>query len=113
MKKNIKNPNHLWMIFLYDAIVVGAFAWLAVVFAKWWIVLFGLLFLITPTTKTVQYYYRLCDHCGKRSPGAETYNDAIDKAVSSGWLHRPKERHDGSDAFEDYCPECRRKLGLY
>ena len=40
-------------------------------------------------------------------------NDAIDKAVSSGWLHRPKERHDGSDAFEDYCPECRRKLGLY
>lgn len=112
MKKYVKNPGHLWMIFLYDIFVVAAFVWLAISFTKWWLVLFGLLFLMTPSHKVVEYY-RLCDNCGKRSPGAATYNDAIDKAVSSGWLHKPKERHDGSDQFEDYCPECRRKLGLY
>lgn len=112
MKKNIKNPNHLWMIFLYDIVVVAAFVVLAVTFSKWWLVLFGLLFIMTPSSKVI-HYYRVCDNCGKHSPSADTYNDAIDKAMSAGWIHRPKERHDGSDQFEDYCPECRRKLGLY
>lgn len=112
MKKNIKNLNYVWMIYLYDVVVVLAFVGLAISFTKWWIALFGLLFIIIPSYKKIEYY-RLCDNCGKRSPGAETYNDAIDKAVSSGWLHRPKKRIDGSDNFEDFCPDCRRKLGLY
>lgn len=111
MKKNLKNPNHVWMIYLYDVVAVLAFVGLAISFDKWWIALFGLLFLLTPSYRTE--YYRLCDNCGKRSPGAETYNDAIDKAVSAGWLHSAKQKVDSSDNFEDFCPECRRKLRLY
>lgn len=71
---------------------------LAIVFDKWWIALFGLLFM--DLLKTKMYYCRTCDKCGKRSPYANSYNEALDKAKEAGWVHEV-------DGNKDYCPDCK------
>lgn len=67
------------------------------VFNKWWIALFAILFLSSLATKR---YYRICDKCGKHSPYADSYNEALDKAKEAGWIHYV-------EGNKDYCPECR------
>ena len=71
---------------------------LAIVFNKWWIALFGLLFMNGFKQQQMQYY-RVCDKCGKHSPNADSYNEALDKAKAAGWTHLV-------DGNKDYCPEC-------
>ena len=73
---------------------------LAVLFDKWWIALFALLFVSGIQIKTKSY--RVCDGCGKHSPYANSYNEALDKAKEAGWVHYV-------DGNKDYCPECIRK----
>lgn len=92
----------IWAIALKNSVSIICWSALAWYFDRWWIALFGALFLTSFETKRT--YHRVCDGCGKRSPAADDFNAAIDKAISNGWLHVKC-----GDWFEDYCPDCRAK----
>lgn len=85
----------IWALMLKNIIVVLIWGALAVLFDKWWIALFALLFVSGIQTKTNSY--RVCDRCGKHSPYANSYNEALDKAKEAGWVHYV-------DGNRDYCP---------
>ena len=90
--------NVLWIITVKNSVALIAWVVLAIVFNKWWIALFAALFMSDYTvakTKT----YRVCDGCGKHSPYADSYNEALDKAKEAGWIHCV-------DGNKDYCPDC-------
>lgn len=82
-----------------NSICVICWVVLAIVFDKWWIALFGALFMSSVQTKHM--HYRVCDKCGKHSEYAETYDKALEKAKASGWVH-----YDGTNT--DYCPDCQK-----
>ena len=90
----------LFLMFIIRSIITAA-CWttLAIVFDKWWLLLFVLPFMATDMY--AQSWHRVCDGCGKHSPYAFSYNDAIDTAKKNGWLHVGTNR--------DYCPECKNK----
>ena len=90
------NKNVLWVWVIKNSIAVLVWAALAVIFNKWWIALFAVLFMSDISTKYKSY--RICDGCGKHSPYADDYNDALDKAKEAGWIHL--------DDNKDYCPDC-------
>lgn len=83
---------------IINSVAIICFSILAVVFNAWWIVLFSILFIRSVQRK----YFRICDNCGKHSPMADSYNEAIDMAKDSGWIRRYND-----DKWEDYCPECK------
>lgn len=87
----------LWAWAIKNSIAVLAWVALAVIFNKWWIALFGLLFM--SDLKTTHKSYRVCDSCGKHSPYADSYNEALDKAKEVGWVHYV-------EGNKDYCPDC-------
>lgn len=89
--------NIIWAWAIKNSICVICWTALAIIFNKWWIALFGLLFLNGLQTKYKSY--RVCDKCGKHSPYADNYNDALNKAKEAGWIHY-------ADGNKDYCPEC-------
>ena len=91
------DKNVLWAWAIKNIICVICWVALAINFDKWWIALFGLLF--TNGLKMNDGTYRICDKCGKHSPYADSYNDALDKAKEAGWVHYV-------DGNKDYCPEC-------
>lgn len=84
-------------IAIKNSICVICWTVLAIIFNKWWIALFAALFLTSYETK--KQYWRTCDGCGKHSPDADSYNEALDKAKASGWIHCV-------DGNKDYCPSC-------
>ena len=86
--------------FITNIVVLTCFTILAIVFHKWWIILIAPLFMTSVETK--HKFYRVCDSCGKHSPTAETYNEALDTAKKAGWEHIV-------DGNKDYCPECKNK----
>lgn len=94
------NKNTIGSIALKNSICMICWTVLAVIFNKWWIALFAVLFMTEYTTK--HQYHRVCDNCGKYSPSADTYNGALDVAKESGWVHIV-------DGNKDYCPECKIK----
>lgn len=89
------SKSNLWAWAIKNSICIICWTVLAIVFNKWWIALFGLLFMSRLQTK----YYRVCDKCGKHSPYADSYNDALEKAKEAGWVHCV-------DGNKDYCPDC-------
>lgn len=91
------NKDILWAWVVKNIVVVLAWAILAIIFNKWWIALFSILFVNGLQTKYRNY--RVCDKCGKHSPYADTYNEALDKAKEAGWIHYV-------DGNKDYCPDC-------
>ena len=94
------NKNDIWAVMIKNSICVICWAALAIIFGKWWIALFGALFLTTyTTTGNVRKYYRICDGCGKHSEYYDNYNEALDGAVKAGWLHIV-------EGNKDYCPHC-------
>ena len=95
----------MWMILLTNGISVICWTVLAVVFNKWWIALFAILFL--SSTKIVSKAYKICDLCGKHSPYAKDHNAALEKATKAGWISKRV-----GDKIEDYCPECQAKLSV-
>ena len=97
----MNNKSLIWAWAIKNSIAIIVWAALAVVFHKWWIALFGSLFLSGLTTK--HKTYRVCDGCGKHSPYADSANEALDKAKSAGWLHVV-------DGNLDYCPDCRKEI---
>ena len=87
-----------WAWAIKNSICVICWTALAIVFNKWWIALFSALFLSGFQTK--HQSYRICDKCGKHSPYADSYNEALDKAKDAGWVHIV-------DGNKDYCPDCK------
>lgn len=108
MKDGLNNITQAYKIAMrhlavVNIIVMASFVALAIFFGKWWIALFAALFFAWPKDQTVKKYYRICDGCGKHSEYTDSYNDALDKAKTAGWIHF-------ADTNKDYCPECRGKL---
>lgn len=85
---------------LKNVMVILVWGALAVLFDKWWIALFAILFMSYVES------YRVCDGCGKHSPYASSYNEALDKAKEAGWIHYV-------DGNKDYCPECAKNIKDY
>ena len=96
----IMDKTTIWALMLKNIIVVLIWGALAVLFDKWWIALFAILFMSYVEIRHKSY--RVCDGCGKHSPYANSYNEALDKAKDAGWIHYV-------DGNKDYCPECIRK----
>ena len=94
------DKSFIWAWAFKNIIAILAWVTLAVLFDKWWIALFGLLFMSYVEVRHKSY--RVCDGCGKHSPYANSYNKALDKAKEAGWVHYV-------DGNKDYCPECVRK----
>lgn len=95
------DKNLDWSIAIKNSICMICWTVLAIIFHKWWIALFSILFFTTYTTRAK--YSRICDGCGKHSPNADSYNKALDEAKAAGWIHYVDEN-------KDYCPECQNKL---
>jgi len=93
------NKSIIWAWAIKNSICVICWTVLAIVFHQWWIAFFSALFL--SGLKTNIGNYRVCDGCGKHSPYADSYNDALDKAKAAGWVHHV-------DGNKDYCPNCQR-----
>jgi predicted secreted protein len=92
------DKNMIWAWAIKNSIALLSWAALAIVFGKWWIALFGLLFLSDLRTSTGGHY-RICDRCGEHSETAPTKKEALEKAKKAGWLCLENES-------EDYCPDC-------
>lgn len=91
----------IWAWAIKNSIAIITWTALALFFNKWWIALFGLLFM--SEIKQKDRSYRVCDKCGKHSPDAESYNEALDKAKAAGWIHV-------IEGNKDYCSECRKEM---
>lgn len=96
------DKNFIWTLMVKNIVAVLSWATLAILFNKWWVALFALLFVSNIETKFKSY--RICDGCGKHGPYANSYNEALDKAKEAGWVHYV-------DGARDYCPECANKKG--
>ena len=94
------NKNVWWAWAIQNTISVICWVVLAIVSNKWWVALFGLLFI--SGFKQVQKHCRVCDKCGKHSPYADNYNEALNKAKEAGWIHYV-------DGNKDYCPDCQKE----
>ena len=97
MIKGIHINKDILIVSIANVIKIICWIILAIVFDKWWIALFSLLFITSLQYKS--QHCITCDKCGKRSPYAESYNEALEKAKKVGWYH--------TDKNKDYCPECR------
>ena len=96
------NKSAYWAWAIKNSICVICWVVLAIVFNKWWIALFAALFVSSlEASKPVGIHYRVCDRCGIRSPYADSYNGALDKARENGWIHYVAEN-------KDYCPNCQK-----
>ena len=93
------NKHTVWAWTLKNSTVMVCWTILAIHFDKWWIILFAALFVSGLETKYRSY--RVCDKCGKHSPHADSYNEALDKAKEAGWIHIV-------EGNKDYCPECQK-----
>lgn len=94
------NKNIIWAWAISNIINIACWVALAIIFNKWWIALFAVLFVSNIRTK--HQSYRVCDGCGKHSPYADSYDEALTKAKEAGWLHVV-------DGNRDYCPECKKE----
>lgn len=95
------DKNVMWPWAIKNSICVICWTALAVVFHKWWIAFFALLFMSNVQTKYRNY--RVCDKCGMHSPYADSYNEALAAAIDAGWLHV-------AEGNKDYCPDCRKEM---
>lgn len=84
---------------IYNAVNIICFTVLAILFHKWWIVLFAALFLLIPKSSLTQQRFRRCDGCGRLSESGKTAEEAIERAEKCGWLHI-------EDGDKDFCPDC-------
>lgn len=89
-----------WSLAIGNSICMICWTVLAVIFNKWWIALFGLLFM--SSCKSIQGHYRICNKCGKHSEYAATAEEALKKAEAAGWVHY-------HSTNTDFCPECYKK----
>lgn len=91
----------IWAWAIKNSICMICWTILAIVFNNWGIALFSLLFM--SSFRTITGSYRICDKCGKHSPHAQTVEAAKEVAKANGWFN---------DGNKDYCPECRKEIGV-
>ena len=72
------NKHLIWAWAIKNSISIVAWVALAIIFNKWWIALFGILFI--SDIQTNPKIYRVCNGCDKHSPYADSHNEALDKA---------------------------------
>ena len=96
------NKNTIWACAITNMLSIACFTILALMFNKWWIALFAILFISFPSI--AHKYYRTCDGCGAFSEPADDYNDALNKAKAAGWVHIV-------EGNKDYCPDCKKENG--
>ena len=96
------NKNTIWACAITNMLSISCFTILALMFNKWWIALFAILFISFPSI--AHKYYRTCDVCVAYSEPASDYNDALNKAKAAGWAHIV-------DGDKDYCPDCKKENG--
>ena len=101
MKKNI-----YWSVCIQNTVAMICWTTLAVIFDKWWIALFGVLFLSSIKTKDGTRI--ICDKCGKRGPVGDDVNKAREAAEKEGWLSYRVKVDEGEYKHVDYCPKCQR-----
>lgn len=99
------NKGAWWAWAIKNSVCLICWTALAIVFNKWWIALFAMLFMSSLSTETAHKKVRLCDKCGRHSPYADSEAEALEKAKEAGWAHF-------EDGNRDYCPECRRQMGI-
>lgn len=92
------NKDIIYAVMIKNIVAVISWCTIAVIFNKWWIALFAVLFMSDYHLDNKKY--RVCDNCGKHSPYADSYNDALDKAKKAGWIHVV-------NGNKDYCPDCK------
>lgn len=97
------NKGAWWAWAIHNSVSLICWIALAIIFNKWWIALFAMLFM--GSLKTVHKRYRVCDKCGSHSPYADSEAEALEKAKEAGWVHF-------ETGDKDYCPECRRQMGI-
>lgn len=96
------NKSAYWAWAIKNSICVVAWVTLAIMFNKWWIALFSVLFMSDlKTHPATQQFYGVCDKCGEHSPIADNYNDALKFAKENGWSNIKV-----GDKWEDYRPDC-------
>ena len=93
----------LWACMAKNVISMICWTILAVIFGKWWIALFAALFM---SYVEVKQKHVICDGCGKTTGPADSIEQARIKAASAGWISRKV----GDDKWEDYCPDCQKKM---
>lgn len=98
------NKTAYWSLTIINSVCVICFTALAIIFNKWWIVLFAPLCMTTFKTQPTKAYYRTCDKCGIHSEYASSNNEAIKKARDAGWIIRKV-----GDKWDDRCPDCQMK----
>ena len=96
------NKSIYWAVAIKNSICVICWVALAIIFHKWWIALFGALFLTSWSEGVIHRYYRTCDGCGAYSEPGKDRNDALNKAKAAGWVRIV-------DGNKDYCPDCQKR----
>lgn len=84
---------------IYNIINLICFIILAIIFCKWWIIFFALLFTIIPNALYKDKQWRVCDSCGRWSESGDCEEEAIKRAKQCGWLHI-------ETSNKDFCPDC-------
>lgn len=89
-----------WLVvMIYNIICIICWAALAIIFEKWWITLFAILFISTFKSIGTTIY---CDECGKTGPSGNSSEEARKKAKEAGWMYYPVTN-------TDCCPDCMMK----
>lgn len=104
----MNNKSVYWAWAIHNSLCVIGWIVLAIVFNKWWIALFSILFISevknNPSTNSIEGYYRICDKCGKHSPITKTKEEAATVAKAFGWTINKV-----GDEWDDRCPDCQDK----
>ena len=89
------------IVCIKNVTVLCIFAALAVVFDKWWIIFFAMLF--TGGFKTeIPRHYLVCDSCGEKGPVGNSVEEARAKAKRDKWWSGV----DPGGKHVDYCSKC-------
>ena len=94
----------VYAVMAKNAVIMICWTVLAIAFHKWWLALFAAL-MMTGIREGVKSYFRSCDKCGKVGPYADSEDEAIKKAIDTGWIIR---KIDGK--WDDRCPDCQEDI---
>lgn len=96
--------KHLWWAWaIKNSVCMICWTALAIIFDKWWIALFGLLFISLIESTSIKSHSIYCDECGKVGPSGNCVDEARKKAKEAGWIHVASNN-------TDYCPDCLMKV---
>lgn len=98
------NKNFWWAWAIKNSICVICWTAIAIIFNKWWIALFGLLFMHSIKSETSSSSFIRCNECGKYAPFTQHPDDPIYMVKQQGWVSYKE-----NGEWKDYCPDCQDK----